>query len=315
MQAITDIGHTLKWTVWVPWTFFMGLAFGSFLNVCIYRLPRGMNVARPRSACPKCHATIAALDNIPVLSWFLLRGKCRQCKQPISPRYWIVELMVGILFATSVAIYGIDFCALKLCILSFLLVGLIFTDADLKLLPDAMTKPGIVIGLAMSLFCTVDDLVTRVFEMHNWIPAHMSPEMYFRTLSLLDSLAGALLGAGFIWGVAKAYKMLRGVEGMGFGDVKLMGMIGTFLGAHLALYTIMGASIVGSFAGMTLMLNVYRKRLVRRRVAETPAEKKSRAWRSAQLVMRHYEMPFGIFLGGAALFLTFLYAIKFRMAV
>lgn len=315
MQETTDIGQLLKWTVWVPWTFFMGLAFGSFLNVCIYRLPRGMSVAKPRSACPNCKTPIGAMDNIPVLSWFLLRGKCRNCKQPISPRYWIVELMIGVLFAAAVGIYGPGYCALKLCILSFLLAGLIFTDADMKLLPDVMTKPGIVIGLVMSLFCTVDDLVTRILEIHNWLPEQMSPEMYFRIVSLMESVVGALVGAGFIWGVAKGYKMLRGVEGMGFGDVKLMAMVGAFLGTRHALYCIMVASIVGTFAGMSVMFNVYRQRLKRRRVAEPAEEKNARAWRSAQLVMRHYEMPFGIFLGGAGLVLAFLDAIMVRFGV
>ena len=147
-----------------------GLVFGSFLNVCIYRMPREISVVSPRSACPGCEAPIAAYDNIPVLSWLILRGKCRNCQTPISARYAAVELLTGILFALSwlnaprAAAWmllhcdlpdGINplFVAVKFCVLSFLLIGLVFTDAETKLLPDLLTKPGIVVGLALSLLC------------------------------------------------------------------------------------------------------------------------------------------------------------------
>ncbi|MEO5936448.1 MAG: prepilin peptidase, partial [Terriglobales bacterium] len=127
--------------------FIYGLAFGSFLNVCIYRLPRGLSVVRPASACPACGAKIKLYDNIPVLSWLLLRGKCRACRAPISPRYLIVELLTAFAFVLSFWLFGLSFLAIKMSVFSFLLIGLIFTDADLKLLPDALTIPGLALGL------------------------------------------------------------------------------------------------------------------------------------------------------------------------
>jgi leader peptidase (prepilin peptidase)/N-methyltransferase len=202
--------------------------------------------------------------------------------------------------------------AVKLCILGFLLVGLIFTDADLKILPDAMTKPGIMLGFLLSWFVHVDASQTAFMLIGKLHSRNISPENYVSCISLLDSFLGALVGSGFIWGVAKFYKLLRGVEGMGFGDVKLMGLIGAFLGARFALYIIMGASVLGSFVGITLLLNVFRKRLLRRRRNESSSEKISRAWGSAQLIMRYYEMPFGVFLGGMALILAFIDAILSR---
>src|SRR5579872_3289075 len=303
LQPTFDIAHTLKWSFWVPFDFILGLAFGSFLNVCIYRLPRQMNVAKPRSMCPRCQSPIAAYDNIPVLSWFILRGKCRNCKEPISARYWIIELLIGCLFALSAAICGGSLGAVKLCIGSFLLVGLIFTDADTKLLPDLMTIPGILAGLVMSYFVRVDPFIlVLIIRMH---PHNIRPEW----LSVADSAAGAVVGAGFIWGAAWLYKFLRGVEGMGFGDVKLMAMVGAFLGIPYALNTIMLGSVLGAISGVVLIGNVFRKRLQRRHRVEPAAEKRSRAWYSARLIMRYYEMPFGVFLGLVALLFLFIDAI------
>src|SRR5437899_2437299 len=146
--------------------FVFGLVLGSFLNVCIYRMPRELSVVTPRSACPACGKPIAAYDNIPVLSWLLLRGKCRNCRAPISPRYAVVELLTGILFALSCFMAGPTLTAVKLCAFSFLLIGLIFTDAETKLLPDLLTKPGIGVGLIFSLFVPVLDF--RLAAIQNW---------------------------------------------------------------------------------------------------------------------------------------------------
>ena len=122
--------------------FLFGLAFGSFLNVCIHRLPQGLSVVRPRSACPQCHAPIRAWDNIPVLSWLVLGGRCRDCKTPISPRYVFVELLTGLIFLACWLTFGPTLWTLKFCVFGFLLLGLIFTDAETKLLPDALSLCG-----------------------------------------------------------------------------------------------------------------------------------------------------------------------------
>ena len=175
-------------------------------------MPREISVVSPRSACPACEAPIAGYDNIPVLSWLILGGKCRKCKAPISPRYAAVELLTGALFAASYFTAGLDLAAARLCVLSFLLVGLIFTDAETKLLPDLLTKPGIALGLIFSLFVRLEGPAQYLLpSVDNW-----------RVISLLNSIAGLVLGAAFIWGVALLYEAVRGVEGMGRGDVKLM---------------------------------------------------------------------------------------------
>src|SRR4051794_26009876 len=141
--------------------FLFGLVLGSFLNVCIYRMPRDLSVVSPRSACPSCGTPIAAYDNIPVLSWIILRGRCRNCGASISPRYAIVELITGVFFALSFLVGGPGPNALKLSAFSFLMIGLVFTDAETKLLPDLLTKPGIALGLFFSLFVWMGGPVGR----------------------------------------------------------------------------------------------------------------------------------------------------------
>jgi leader peptidase (prepilin peptidase) / N-methyltransferase len=296
MVTIEALGES---TLLLTCAFIYGLAFGSFLNVCIYRLPRGLSVVRPASACPACGVPIKIYDNIPVLSWLLLRGKCRACRAPISSRYLIVELLTAFAFVLSFIMFGSFLAALKMCVFSFLLIGLIFTDADLKLLPDRLTLPGLALGLLLSLFVPLQDIVGRWLQS---VPFPTSPEITNRVISLAESLVGALVGAGFIWFAGETYKKIRGVEGMGFGDVKLMAMVGAFLGVKLTLLTLMLGSLSGALAGSVAMLIVYRKRLRRRRAhGEDAAAARPRAWDSAQLIMRHFEMPFGVFLGIGAL--------------
>ncbi|MBV8891217.1 MAG: prepilin peptidase, partial [Acidobacteria bacterium] len=131
-----------QWAVFV-----FGLLFGSFLNVCIYRLPRGLSVVAPRSSCPRCQAPVKFYDNVPLLSWLLLGGRCRRCHTPISVRYMVVELLTGIVFLLCYAKLGFTLEAVKCALFAFLLLGLIFTDAETKLLPDKLTLPGLVLGL------------------------------------------------------------------------------------------------------------------------------------------------------------------------
>lgn len=275
----------------------------------------------PRSACPACGTAIAFYDNVPVLSWVVLGGKCRSCKSRISPRYAVVELLTGLLFIAAYlapqaswfaehsraalvksfpveAPYDPTGISIRLCVFSFLLIGLIFTDAETKLLPDLLTKPGIVAGLAFSLWAAVEGPAGYFLQsVDNW-----------RLLSLLNSIAGAVMGSAFILGIALAYEALRGVEGMGRGDVKLMALIGAFLGVKLTLLVLLLGSLIGSLFGIFLIVIVWRKRLARRRSnvrSESAGKTRSRAWKSAVLIYRNFEIPFGVFLGAAALFSAF----------
>ena len=284
-------------------------------------MPRELSVVSPRSACPACGTAIAFYDNVPVLSWVVLGGKCRSCKSRISPRYAVVELLTGLFFvaaylapqapwfvehsrATLVRSFPVEVpydpsaISIRLCVFSFLLIGLIFTDAETKLLPDLLTKPGIVAGLAFSLWAAVEGPAGYFFQsVDNW-----------RLLSLLNSIAGAVMGSAFILGIALAYEALRGMEGMGRGDVKLMGLIGAFLGVKLTLVVLLVGSLIGSLFGGLLIPIVWLKRLARRRArvrTESAAQARSRAWKSATLIYRNFPIPFGVFLGAAALFSAF----------
>ena len=285
--------------------FVLGLAFGSFLNVCIYRLPLNLSVVKPRSACPHCRRAIAFYDNLPVLSWLLLRGRCRHCKAGISPRYLIVELLTGALFLGCYSYFGLSLATLKYCVFGFLLFGLIFTDAETKLLPDKLTLPGLALGVVFSLLVPIRDMASQFLPAIVNLP--FSAELSARLFSLLDSLLGAALGASFIYGAGAAYLRWRGTEGMGFGDVKLMAMVGAFLGIKLTIFTIFAASLSGSLFGLTTVLVVWIKRTHRftRRLASLQAARR-RGWQSAQMVYRHYQMPFGVFLGSMALLALFL---------
>jgi leader peptidase (prepilin peptidase)/N-methyltransferase len=284
--------------------FFLGLAFGSFLNVCIHRLPLGLSVVTPRSACPKCKHGIALYDNMPVLSWLILGGKCRHCKTGISPRYLFIELLTGVLFLACYWYFGLTLATLKYCAFAFLLLGLIFTDAETKLLPDKLTLPGLALGLVFSLFVPVNDLASQFGP--RFINLPFSDDFVTPALSLLDSLLGAAVGASFIYGAGAIYLRWRGAEGMGFGDVKLMAMIGAFLGIKLTVLTIFTASVAGSVFGLTTVFVVWLKRTRRfmRQLANAAAARR-RAWQSAQMVYRSYQMPFGVFLGSMALIALF----------
>jgi leader peptidase (prepilin peptidase) / N-methyltransferase len=292
-------------TVLAVAAFAFGLAFGSFLNVCIYRLPRGLSVVWPGSACPTCKQPIRFYDNVPVLSWLVLGGRCRHCKLRISPRYMVIEILTGVLFAVCCAHFGLTLAALKYCVFGFLILGLIFTDAETMLLPDKMTLPGIALGLAFSLLVPVNDLAAQVLP--GLISLPVSSGISWRVLSFVDSSLGAIIGAAFIYGAGAIYMRARGVEGMGFGDVKLMAMVGAFLGTRLTIFTLFAASIAGSLFGLWTVFAVWIKRTHRRRVRlhEPSRQARRKAWGSARIALRHHQMPFGVFLGGMAMVALF----------
>lgn len=305
-----------------------GLAFGSFLNVCIYRIPLALNraaeagdaagtslsawremwdslaawrsVAEPaRSYCPQCGCPIRWYDNLPVLSWMLLRGRCRDCRGPISFRYAAVELLTGLLFLASYWNFGPTPEALKYCLLILLLLPLIFTDAAHRLLPDAYTVPGLLAGLALSLLVPIDDLGP---VLGSFFPGGIS----WRWLSLADALLGAFVGFAFLYCAGLLYRLLRGHEGMGLGDVKLMAMVGAFLGTRLTIFTIFVASVLGTVFALAMVpwLWQQRTRLRMRRNREAPSVARRRAWKSVKL-LRFYAIPFGVLLGAATLLAVF----------
>ncbi len=281
--------------------FVFGLTFGSFLNVCIYRLPRGLTVTKPRSRCPNCHNPIRFYDNIPVLSWLILRGRCRDCAARISARYMVVELLTGLLLLFCYQKLGFTLTALKCSVFGFLLLGLIFSDAETRLLPDKLTLPGLGLGLLFSLFAPVNDLAAQLIP--GMVSLPLSSDVSWRLFSFADALLGAAVGASFIYGAGEIYRHWRGVEGMGLGDVKLMAMVGAFLGLRLTVFTLFAATLAGSLFGVGTMIVVWSKRTRRRilRHHESARDASRRAWQSAALVYRNYQMPFGVFLGTMAL--------------
>ncbi len=283
----------------------LGLAFGSFLNVCIYRMPLGLSIVWPNSACPHCKKSIQFYDNIPVLSWLILRGRCRNCRAAISSRYIVVELLSGALFAACYGHFGLTLAMAKYCVFGFLLLGLIFTDAETFLLPDKLTLTGLAAGIVFSLFVPVNDLASQLFS--GMIPLPLTSDLSWHFFSLLDSVLGAVVGASFIYGAGAIYLRARGVEGMGFGDVKLMAMIGAFLGTRLTVFTLFAASVAGAAFGVWTLAVVWMKRVQRRRERfhESARAARSHAWASAAIALRHHQMPFGVFLGGMALVALF----------
>ncbi|MGH9795359.1 MAG: prepilin peptidase [Candidatus Acidiferrales bacterium] len=270
--------------------FLFGLLIGSFLNVCILRLPAAVTDERistfqsmlrqiraitfPPSACPKCKAPIRPYDNIPVVSYLFLRGRCRSCRAAISLQYPAVELLSAFLFLACYTRFGLTPAGAKWAAFSAMMVVLVFTDIRERILPDLITLGGALLGLALSLFIAVGDgtalwMARRAFAFPPPWPA----------LSLADALLGAALGSGGLWLVAEGYFRLREREGMGLGDVKMMALAGTFLGVKLTFLTLFVASLAGSVLGVLFVL-IFRKDST-------------------------YELPFGVFLAVGALVSVF----------
>lgn len=255
--------------------FVFGLLIGSFLNVVIYRLPLGQSIVFPGSHCPSCNAEIHWYDNIPVISYvILLRGRCRGCRAHISPIYPAVELLVGCLYLGLFIVHQEQIAAgswlplLADIVFVSLIVPLVFIDLHHKLLPNAITYPGLVVLL-----------VLRALAPDPWIVSHTPKpfglaEAPLWAVSLFGSLLGALVGGGTLWLVREVYYRLRHVEGMGLGDVKMMLMVGAFLGWQLTLLTIFIGSLLGSLVGVLLII----------RGGSMKAQ-----------------IPFGVFLGPAAI--------------
>ena len=266
------IDRTLDVPLPIACVFFgmVGGIIGSFLNVVIHRVPREQSVVFPNSACPKCKAAIKPYDNIPVISYLILRGRCRNCDAHISSRYPAVEALTAILFAAVTWHDGFSFAlGFDLAFVAAML-ALIFIDAEHMILPNVITYPGVLFALLARLLvpCLAgpghfDDLPQLLNALPGW-PVWL--------VSLNGAVIGALAGGGSLWLMGFMWEKLRGVEAMGLGDVKMMFMVGAFLGWRLTILTILLGAFTGSVAGILVM---YR-----------------RGSRDMQMML-----PFGIFLG------------------
>lgn len=213
------------YTVTVAFVF--GLAVGSFLNVVIYRLPRRIDVARPRSFCPHCGEPIPWYRNIPLLTWLVQRGRCAECAGSIPVRYPLVELATGVVLAAAVWRWGVSWSAVVSAVFACAMLVLAVVDLEFRILPNAITVPGIAAGLLASL---------------------VDPRVRF-----VDAAIGAVVGGGLLYGVAWLYLAARGREGMGMGDVKMIAMVGAFLGWQGALLTVFLGALLGSVAGVAVL--------------------------------------------------------------
>jgi leader peptidase (prepilin peptidase)/N-methyltransferase len=249
-----------------------GLVVGSFLNVCIYRLPRDLSVVRPRSFCPACENPIAWFDNIPLLSYVLLGGRCRACGARIPLRYPLVELATAALFVLALMVAGPTLRAVKLMVFSAAIVGLIFSDLEERILPDEFTLGGLATGLLMAALAPMQAMLILVFAPRRWGD---------RWLSLGEAALGAVVTAGLLFLMGALYEKVRKREGMGLGDVKMAAMLGAFLGLWGALQALLIGSLLGSMAGLAYI------KATRKKASE-------------------YALPFGSFLGVGALVVAFL---------
>lgn len=254
----------------------LGAIIGSFLNVVIHRLPHEESIVFPHSRCPSCDTAIRPYDNIPIISYALLRGRCRACHSPISARYPAVEALTAIVFALVFLHDGLTATlAFDLVFVSALL-ALIFIDAEHFLLPNAITYPGIVFSiiarLALPFF-----MGARAFDDIQPLMNYPLADWPIWQASLFGAALGALAGGGTLWLMGFLWEKLRGVEAMGLGDVKMMLMVGAYLGWRLTVLTIFLGVLTGSLVGVALMLK--------------------RGQKNLQMLL-----PFGIFLGISSIF-------------
>ncbi len=243
---------------------FFGGCFGSFLNVCVGRWPKELSVIRPPSRCPRCGSEIAWYDNVPVLSWLVLRGKCRTCALPISPVYPLVELVVALIWVASALHFGPTITALRFAMFCTVLLGVMLTDASTYTIPDGFTVFGLVWAIGMSMFAYVRDDVSL-----------------FATPG--DAVFGACVGAGAIAIIGWLGEVVLKKEAMGFGDITLMAMVGAHVGPSRSLLTIFLGAAVGSVVFLLIVLPI--------------------SWSRSKRTATPYEqphVPFGIFLAPGA---------------
>ncbi len=241
-----------SWTISF-FIFIIGCCVGSFLNVCIYRLPRNLSVAFPRSFCPQCQTPVRGYDNIPLFSYLFLGGRCRACRSKISWRYPLIEALTGGIVLALFGEFGLSFPFFAFSVLSSALIVVTFIDLDHRIIPDVISLPGVAAGFLLALF---------------------GP-----SLTVRDSLIGIILGGGSLYALAFIYETLAKREGMGGGDIKLLAMIGAWLGWKAVLFTLFFSSLTGTLIGGGAMM--------------------------VQKEGRYYAIPFGPFLALSAIVYIF----------
>jgi len=284
----------------IAFFFLFGIVVGSFLNVCITRIPEDVSIVSPGSRCPRCGTPIKPYDNVPVLGWLWLRGKCRSCGLPISPMYPLIELATGLLFVAAFLEFGITQTTVKWLFFTCLIVILTVTDLRVRLLPDVVNWPGFAAGLMFSAFVPPDHgfagiLVERLLQVR--LPGFAA--------GILDGVLGAAFGSFLLWGLAAGYKLARGHEGMGMGDVKMIAMIGAFLGLRGTFLTLLVGSLLGSVIGLGLIVALYlsgwRSGVAKRASRRGLGTERGLRW----TIARQYQLPLGTFLGIGALAIVY----------
>jgi len=272
-----EAGQTVA--IIIVFFFLLGTIVGSFLNVCITRIPDEISIVTPGSRCPNCKTPIKPYDNVPVFAWFWLRGKCRACGAPISPMYPLMEFTTGLLFVAAFLEFGITQATVKWLFFTCLILVLTVTDLRVRLLPDVVNWPGFAAGLQVRI-------------------PHAAA-------GVVDALLGAAFGSFLLWGMAAGYKLIRGREGMGMGDVKMIAMIGAFLGLRGTFLALLVGSLLGSVIGIALLVTLYlggwRSELAHRASRRGLGTEQKLRW----FIARQYQLPLGTFLGIGALAIVY----------
>src|SRR5688500_11804956 len=275
-EALTGVPEAAAYV----FAFVLGSIVGSFLNVVIHRVPREQSIVFPNSACPKCGTAIKAYDNIPIFGWLMLRGRCRSCSAPISPRYPAVELLTALLFVLVYSVTGLSPVLPVYLAFVAAMVALVFIDAEHMILPNVITYPMVVLAFAVRIIFPLI-FAGNYFSYTQFAPASYLAGQPAWLVSLVGAVAGALVGGGSLWLVGALWKKLRGVDAMGLGDVKMMLGVGALLGWRLAFLAIFIGAFSGAIIGVIMIARQKDKDL-------------------------QAQIPFGIFLGiGSILSLLF----------
>lgn len=254
-----------------------GLLIGSFLNACVFRLPRDILLwDPPRSICPSCEKQIAWYDNLPAFSYLFLRGRCRHCGWSIPFRYFLLEILCGLMYFMIVWYFGVTWLAAKLLLFTAINLELMFSDFEERILPDEFTKGGTIAGILIAWVAPVPVGFSSLFLPNDWSP---------QVRGVVEAAMGAAFAYGALRGIAWLYLKVRGKEGMGWGDLKMAMMIGAFLGLMPMLLALMIGSILGSVIGLLYI------RFAKKEAAD-------------------YELPFGAFLAAGALFVAIMEAVR-----